>query len=626
VKRPRRGIRTRQLPPAPEDDRQAEAQLLLAAALRHHPAGRFADAENLYRRILALDPRHPDGLLLLGTLAYQTGRLDLAVELIDAAAGVALDTAPYQASLGKMLLLLGQPQAALTHLQRAASLDPDAAETQNNLGNALHRLGQAVPAEAHYRRALDLLADFAEAHNNLGNLFYEQGRTDEAAARYRQALEIHPDYPEALGNLGSALLRQGRLEEAAEHLERAIALRPGLELAHFHLAEVRRRQERLEEAVAHYRTALALNPDRDIAHHNLGATFMRLAHPSAAAACFRAAIRLRPDFAEAHNNLAMSLLTQGEMAAGWQEHEWRWQIPPHAGAKRDFTQPQWRGEPAMGRTLLIHAEQAYGDTLQFCRYAPLAQQRGFRVVLEAPFPLIRLLAGLPGVERLVPAGEPLPPFDLHCPMLSLPLAFGTTVDSIPGDTPYLFSDSTDAAAWAARLAPMASAGPRVGLVWSGGRHSDWPAAAEIDRRRSIPPAMLAPLFSVPGLQFYSLQVGGPAAPGSLAMADHMGEMRDFADTAALAANMDLVISVDTAVAQVAGALGRPVCLLDRFDHCWRWLAGLRTSPWYPTMWIYRQPRPGDWESVVAELAADMRALSDGWHAAWAKKDTAARPE
>ncbi|HUB11082.1 MAG TPA: tetratricopeptide repeat protein [Acetobacteraceae bacterium] len=606
------------------EDRRAEIQRWLEAGLRHHPAERFAEAETAYRRLLALDPLHPDGLLLLGTLAWQTGRRDLALDLIGQAVPVALDTAPYQANLGKMLLLLGQAEAALPCLHCSVTLDATVAEAQKNLGSALQRLGQIEEAARCYRTALELEPNFAEAHNSLGNVFHEQGRWDQAEACYRHALSLRPDYAEALGNLGSALRRQGRLEEAADCLARAIALSPGLDLAHFTLAEVRREQERVEEAVACYQTALALNPDRDIAHHNLGAMFMRLARPTEAVSCFRAAIRLRPDFPEAHHNQSMAQLTLGEMPAGWQEHEWRWHVAPLAGARRDFAQPQWGGEDAAGRTLLIHAEQGYGDTLQFCRYASLAKDRGLRVILEAPAALIRLLHGLRGVDRLVTTGEALPDFDLHCPMLSLPLAFATTVTTIPCDTPYLHADAAEAAAWAARLAPTIGAGPRIGLAWAGNRRSHWPAAAEIDRRRSLAFERLAPLLAVPALQFYSLQMPDTAGAAAAPLIDCMAEMHDFADTAALIANMDLVISVDTAIAHLAGALGRPVCLLDRFDHCWRWLAGQRDSPWYPTMRIYRQPNPGDWDSVLAELVADMHVLAAGWHAAWQEQAGAAQ--
>jgi hypothetical protein len=222
--------------------------------------------------------------------------------------------------------------------------------------------------------------------------------------------------------------------------------------------------------------------------------------------------------------------------------------------------------------------------------------------------MVRLLRSLPGVDRVVAFGEDLPPFDLQCPMLSLPLAMGTTVETIPSTPSYLRADAADAANWYARLAATGDRRPRIGLVWAGNPRADTPMLAHIDWRRSIPPDRLAPLFELTGLQFFSLQKDGPAAPAHFPLNDLMGEVADFADTAALVANLDLVITVDTAVAHLAGALGKLVWLLNRFDTCWRWLEDRRDSPWYPTLRLYRQPRAGDWDTVVAEVARDLRGL------------------
>ncbi len=392
---------------------------------------------------------------------------------------------------------------------------------------------------------------------------------DEAVARYRRALALRPDYPEAHNDLGSALAQQGRLDEAVAHYGRALALRPDYPEAHSNLGSALADQGRLDEAVAHFRRALAL----------------------------------KPDYPEAHSNLAMVLLAQGDMDAGWAEYEWRWKMPHAVKAARSFAQPRWRGEAAEGRTLLIHAEQGLGDTVQFCRYAPLAANRGLRVILEVQEPLVRLLRGLPGVDRVVGQGEALPPFDLHCPMLSLPLALATATESIPSAASYLHADPAQVAAWRTRLAAMGSGRLRIGLAWAG--NPDLPA----DHRRSLAPDRLAPLFDLSGLHVFSLQKDGPAAPEAFPLTDLMGEVGDFADTAALVANLDLVISVDTAVAHMAAALGKPVWLLNRFDSCWRWQAGRRDSPWYPTLRLYRQPRPGDWAPVLAEVARDLRVLT-----------------
>jgi hypothetical protein len=299
----------------------------------------------------------------------------------------------------------------------------------------------------------------------------------------------------------------------------------------------------------------------------------------------------------------MALLAQGELPAGWQEHEWRWATRQFSGGHRHFAQPQWRGEAAEGRSLLVHAEQGFGDTLQFCRYVPLAAARGLRVILQVPKPLSRLLCDLAGVDRLLTDGDALPQFDLHCPMLSLPLALQTTPATIPHDVPYLHADPALTAHWAMRLA--ATPTPRVGVAWAGNPRAQLLDAAAIGRVRSIAPERLAPVLQLPGPCFVSLQKDGAPPPAAFRLVDRMAEVQDFADTAALIANLDLILSVDTSVAHLAAALGKPVWLLNCFDPCWRWLVGRRDSPWYPTMRIYQQPGPGDWDPVVAEIVRDL---------------------
>jgi hypothetical protein len=270
-----------------------------------------------------------------------------------------------------------------------------------------------------------------------------------------------------------------------------------------------------------------------------------------------------------------------------------------------FAEPLWLGQAApAGTRLLLHAEQGLGDTIQFCRYATLAASRGLRVTLQVPRPLVRLLRTLDGVDQVIAEDEALPAFDLHCPLLSLPLALGTTLATVPAAPAYLRADAALAEGWRDRLAAFPPI--RVGLVWAGKpRHDVLSSLVAIERRRSLAAERLAPLLVVPGVRFFSLQSGGPAAPAAFSLTDFMPEMTDFADTAALIANLDLVISVDTAAAHLAAALGKPVWLLDRFDSCWRWLTGRRDSPWYPSLRLYHQPAAGDWDSVLAEVVADL---------------------
>ncbi len=395
------------------------------------------------------------------------------------------------------------------------------------------------------------------------------GAWSEAAASYGQALALDPENADIANNLGVALWRQDRLDEAAAAFCRALQLRPAL-------AE---------------------------AHNNLGTALRDSGRPQEAEECFRTAVALRPDYALAHNNLGMTLLGRGEFASGWAEYEWRWKIPGLSKPGERFGLAQWRGEAAPGRRLLIHSEQGLGDTLQFCRYAPLAADRGLDVTLVVPPVLVRLLRSLRGVTSVVAPDDGLPASGLVCPMLSLPLAVGTTLATIPAAVPYLHARGADMATWAMRLDAMAGPALRVGVAWAGN------TSLAADRRRSMSPDYLAGLAALEGVRLVSLQKGGPAPPSGLPMIDWMHLVRDFADTAGLIANLDLIIAVDSAPAHLAAAMGKPVWLLDRFDSCWRWLSGRTDSPWYPTLRIYRQRQPGDWVGVLARVAQDLHQLA-----------------
>ena len=437
---------------------------------------------------------------------------------------------------------------------------------------------------------------------------FQAGRLDEAERLFRQVLAVNPRHADTLHLLGVIAYQTGRHDLAADMIRKAIAINPREASLHSNLGNLFKEQGRLDEAVACYRRAIELKPDFSEALNNLGNALRAQKQLDEAFTSYRRALELRPDDPEAHYNLAMALLARGDMPAGWEEHEWRWKTPQLARSRRDFAQPQWRGEAAEGRTLLIHAEQGLGDTLQFCRYAPLAAAGGLRVILEVQKPLMRLLGSLSGVDRLVAQGEATPQFDLHCPTLSMPLALGTTIMTIPGDVPYLRADTAQVAAWRTRLAALENRGPRIGLVWAGNPRKHLLAAAAIGRQRSIAPAQLGPLFELPGLHFFSLQKDGPAAPADFPLTDFMSEMEDFADTAALIDNLDLIISVDTATAHLAAALGKPVWLMNCFDPCWRWLVGRRDSPWYPGLHLYRQPQPGRLESSWPKSRATCGVL------------------
>jgi tetratricopeptide (TPR) repeat protein len=548
-------------------------QSLLTEGVAHHQAGRLPQAAALYERALALAPNHADVLHLSGLVAYQTGLIEPAIALIE----------------------------------RAIGINPQVAAFRSNLGNALRSAGRDDEAADSYARAIALDPSYADPHHNLGLLHRATGRVEEAIACFRRAVALNPDYAEANHSLGVLLQRQGRVEDAILCFRRALAAQPGFSACCNNLGIALKQQDGLDGAIACFRRALELVPDYPDALNNLATALVESRRLDEAETRFRDAIALQSDYADAHANLGILLLSKGELRSGWAEYEWRWHQPHRAAWRPSYAAPQWMGEPAEGRTILVHAEQGFGDTIQFCRYVKLLAERGLRVVVEVQRPLFRLLRALPGADSVIVRGDTVPEVELHCPMLSLPLAFGTTLETIPAPSPYLNADSALASAWGERLAAVGQPGRRVGLVWAGNPQSRAPQASGVDRRRSIDPRLLAPLAKVPGVQLVSLQKDGPPAPEALRMADFMAEVADFADTAALIANLDLVVSVDTAVAHLAAALGKPVCLLDRHDPCWRWLTDRRDSPWYPTLRIYRQPWAGGWVPVLEELCRDLAA-------------------
>jgi hypothetical protein len=370
----------------------------------------------------------------------------------------------------------------------------------------------------------------------------------------------------------------------------------------------------VQQALASYEQAIALKPAYAEAHSNRGNALSRLKLCDAAIASYDRAIALNPDYVEAQFNKSLLLLLIGRFEQGWPLYEWRKKkaIPV---AARVYPQPLWLGgETLAGKTILLYEEQGLGDTIQFCRYAKLVAGFGAKVVLEVPPQLTALLAGIGDGVQVVESGAPLPAFDFQCPLLSLPLALGTTVSTIPADIPYLVADPAKSRFWKQKLGEKNQR--QVGLVWSGGIRPNQPVS--VNRRRNIPLARLAALRH-PDIAFYSLQKGQPGEAelaelkrgnwDGPAIADHSREINDFSDTAALMDNLDLIISVDTATAHLAGALGKPVWILNRFDTCWRWLLDRTDSPWYPTAKLYRQETDGDWDGVIRRVAADLKEFA-----------------
>lgn len=475
-----------------------------------------------------------------------------------------------------------------------------------HLGCTLFENGETGAAIEAYRRSLAIAPGNSGTSYNLGNALLTAGRPVEAVDSFLVCLRVAPGFGAAYVNLSEGLRRLGLLDDAHWAAENGVSHLPGVPEAQIALANVLHDKAEYEAAASVYRNLLAHAPNRAGVLSNLGSTLHAMGRLPEALAMHNRAVSLAPGVPDFHFGRGTTLLAAGDYRQGWAEYEWRWQRKQ--ARPRSFGGP-WRGQDITGHTILLHAEQGLGDTLQFVRYAPLVADRGARVVLEVQPPLVRLIRTLPGVAEVIVRGEPLRPFDTHCPLLSLPLAFGTELQTIPSTVPYLHADPAAIAAWGTQL-PIG--GLRVGLVWAGSPHHDDAGAQLIDRRRSMPLAELAPLATVPNIRFVSLQREVPAGPNSsLPLIDLMAGVSDLADTAALIANLDLVVSVDTSVAHLAAAMGKPVWLLSRFDGCWRWLHGRSDSPWYPGMRIYRQHRPHDWRCVVACVAADLAQLASG---------------
>jgi len=615
-----------QKPPSDIQDR-------LRMALGHQQRGQLALAEELYRAVLEAEPDNFDALHLYGVLKHQAGEPLEALKLIGEALRRNGQAAAAHSNRASALIALGRHQDALESCDRALALRPDFPEALVNRGNALAGLARREDAIASYEKALALRPNDLQARINCtaclrllgrspdalhhydaalalapdrldllvarGNVLHELRRFDDALASFQRALAIKPDFPEIVSNCGNALMELRRFEEALVAYDRALALKPDYAEGHNNRGNVLLALNRPAEARAAIEQALVRKPDYLEARINRGNALRDLSGPRDAIDAYDAALAIDAQSAEAHWNKALAQLALGDFARGWENYEWRWR---RAGAAaRTFSVSQWRGEALAGKTILLHAEQGFGDTIQFIRYAPLVARLGARIVLEIPDALRPLLDGLPGIAAVIARGDTTPPIDLHCPLMSLPLAFRTTIDSIPGSVPYLQVPAAYRAKWAQRLPHQQRS--RVGLAWSGNpTHRD-------DHNRSIALARFAPLFEAAGAEFVSLQRDirdtDRAALQALPILALGEQFADFADAAAAIECLDLVIAADTSIAHLAGALGKPVWILLPLVPDWRWLLDRSDSPWYPTARLFRQPVAGDWTSVIARLRSEI---------------------
>lgn len=579
---------------------------------------RLHEALANYDRAIALDWSFADAYFNRGLALIELERYPAAIDSFDTVISLGANQAEAFFYRGNALSHLERYADASASFSKAIALRADYAEAHSNHGNVLRELEQYDAALTSFDRAIALKPEFAEAHSNRGNVLRDLGRVDAALASYDRAIALRPDFAEAYSNRGNLLRAQRQFDAASASYEQAIAANPSYAQAHSNRGILLKERGDLAAALSSYDRAIAIKPDYAEAYSNRGIVLHELMQLDAALESYGQAIAIRPDFAEAYENRAHTKLLLGALEDGWVDYEWRWRNESGTTFQemKRLPQARWSGEQSLaGKTILLHSEQGLGDTLQFCRYAKAVAGLGATVILEVQRPLVKLLAGLDGVAQVIFRGEALPEIDYYCPLMSLPLAFKTSLSTIPGDAPYLKCDPEKAALWKQRLGEKAK--PRVGVVWSGGFRLNEPEEWSVSRRRNIPLEKLAPLRQ-DGIEFHSLQVGQPAESELTQLVSNHWDgprfidwtplLQDFSDTAALIEHLDLVISVDTSTAHLAGALGKPVWILNRFDSCWRWLLDRTDSPWYPTARLYRQPAPGDWGSVVTAVIADLAQL------------------
>ena len=567
-------------------------------ALCAYKARKFVEAERICQQIINNEGDLVDVLHLLAIVQSSLGKQDTALASCDRALKLRPDHVDLLCNRGNILHELKRFEEALASYDHAVELRPDYAEALFNRGNTLHGLKRFEDALATYDRAVELRSDYAEAFLGRGNTLHELKRFEEALASYDRLLKLRPDYAEPLLNRGNTLHELKRFEEALATYDRLLKLRPDYAGALFNRGIILHELNRFEEALASYDRLLKLRPDCAEALFNRGNTLHELKRFEEALASYDRAIESRPGYAEALCSEAVCHLLIADFDRGWEKYESRWGTKQLRTVKRSFVQPQWTGiDDVRGKTILLYAEQGFGDAIQFCRYVPLVAERGARVIVEVPRPLQELITALSGAH-VVSRGDPLPDFDMHCPLLSLPLAFGTRLETIPSTTLYQRVSPRALINWDARLASRKHRA-RIGLAWSGNpRHLN-------DHNRSIRLSSLLSFLDVTAT-FVSLQkdIRPEDATVLKNQSDllHFGdELETFSHTAALVSTLDLVISVDTSVAHLAGALAKPVWVMLPFIADWRWLLDREDSPWYPTVRLFRQDETRAWDSVIARM-------------------------
>lgn len=612
----------------------------LRRAMAAHGAGRLDEAKFYCRLVLGANKKQFDALHLLGLIEFQRGNFDEAHRLIRQAIKANPKSAKARSNLALVLQHVGQPEEALASLDKALSIEPDNLLALNNRGHILWQLKRPEEALESLDRALAIKPDYADAlcnrgnaladlhsfeealvsydqalalnpqdapaFNNRANVLWALERHEEALQSYDRALAVDPNDLSTLKDRGAALLTLKRGEEALACFDRALAIKPGDPYLVFKRGSALIIADRYEEALACFDEAFAVAEGDADALDDRGNVLAALQRHGEALASYDQALAIAPDSAKAHWNRALTLLRIGDFDQGWKEYEWRWKVKSEWVRAHEFPPNSlWLGEqPIEGKTIVLHAEQGFGDTIQFARYVPTVAALGAKVIVEVQPELKMLLSTIKGADQVIGKGEELPAFDCHSPLLSLPLAFKTRLETIPAETPYLSPSQERVALWAGRL-PKSDL-PRIGVVWGGN------AEFIDDKTRSIGLAPLLPLLSTPGFQFVSIQKDLRGGDEDILRKHprvlHLGDkLADFSDTAAIMSQLDLIISSDTAPVHLAGALGRPLWVLLQHTPDWRWMLKRADNPWYPTARLFRQTIAGDWATVVAEVVAALNS-------------------
>lgn len=558
-------------------------------------SGRTEQAISAWSQYLALQPNDLDAHCSLGQLLVASSQSEAAIDIYKAAALLVPDDTRVQLGLAIAHHKTGNLTEAISLYEKLLLENQDWATCHNGLAAALRLVGENNRAITHGERAIQLAPNLADAHNNLGLSYIDSGDTTRALNALREANKLQPENAEIINNLGVALANADQIDAAQERFHEALTFRPGWAEGHLNLANAYRRENRLEEAVENYQKAIEADPSDFRIYGSFALAQLNQNQAEAAIANYEIALALAPNDPELRKGLGIAQLLAGNLSDGWQNYESRLQC----GQPRQFDIPRWDGEDLEGGTLLVHAEQGFGDTLQFCRYLPQLSQRANagKVIFECQQPLVQLLETVEGTDSVIPRGAILPSADRHVPLMSLPRIFSTTLETIPAPPAYLTPPK------AGKVMELPSGRPNIGIVWRGN------PLRQDDNMRSCPLSAFAPLLRIPGLNFISLQIDvSPEDRKQLEILnvhDVSERINNFGDTASIVSQLDLIVSVDTAAAHLCGGLGKPVWILLEYAADWRYLLRRDDSPWYPSMTLFRQQNRGDWDGLAACTAAAL---------------------